>query len=230
MAFAGRLDAASIGALWRPAMRAAERARGQPLAFDLGAVSFSDVGGASFLAAVEAAHGEAAQPIGAQERVMALLLRARAAGQARAGSETAPRSHRARRHRAGTRAAGRQHRLHRRGSGGGRPAADAAAHAAHARSAALYRSGRRAVAAAGGAARLSDRPDPGVPVGGADAAVRRRHLRRQPGGDQPGARTWPAAGGGDPGRTHRLRLRRRDRHHEGERGGRCPDDDGAGSR
>ena len=81
------------------------------------------------------------------------------------------------------------------------------------------------VAAAG----LSDRPDPGVPVGGADAAVRRRHLRRQPGRDQPGARTWSAAGGGDPGRTHRLRLRRRDRHHEGERGDRCPDDDGARS-
>ena len=90
MAFAGRLDAASIGSLWRPAMRAAERARGQPLAFELGAVSFSDVAGASFLAAVEAAHGEAAQPIAAQERVMALLLRARAAGQALAGSETAP--------------------------------------------------------------------------------------------------------------------------------------------
>ena len=90
MAFAGRLDAASIGSLWRPAMRAAERARGQPLAFELGAVSFSDVAGASFLAAVEAAHGEAAQPIGAQERVMALLLRARSAGQSRAGSETAP--------------------------------------------------------------------------------------------------------------------------------------------
>ena len=51
MAFAGRLDAASIGSLWRPAMRAAERARGKPLAFELGAVSFSDVAGASFLAA-----------------------------------------------------------------------------------------------------------------------------------------------------------------------------------
>jgi phospholipid/cholesterol/gamma-HCH transport system permease protein len=92
MAFTGRLDAASIGSLWRPAMRAAERARGQPLAFDLGAVSFSDVAGASFLAAVETAHGEAAQPIGAQERVMALLLRARVAAQTRGGSETTPRA------------------------------------------------------------------------------------------------------------------------------------------
>ena len=91
MAFAGRLDAASIGSLWRPAMRAAERARGQPLAFDLGAVSFSDVAGASFLAAVEAAHGEAAQPIGAQERVMALLLRARAAAR-RARAARPPRA------------------------------------------------------------------------------------------------------------------------------------------
>ena len=49
LAFAGRLDAASIGSLWRPAMRAA-RARARPaLAFDLGAVSFSDVAGATFL-------------------------------------------------------------------------------------------------------------------------------------------------------------------------------------
>jgi phospholipid/cholesterol/gamma-HCH transport system permease protein len=89
MVFAGRLDAASIGELWRPAMRAAERARGQPLAFDLRAVSFSDVGGASFLAAVEAAHGDPAQLIQADERVRALLLRARTAVQAGARSETA---------------------------------------------------------------------------------------------------------------------------------------------
>jgi len=92
MVFAGRLDVASIGALWRPAMHAAESARGQKLAFDLGAVSFSDVGGASFLAAVEAAHGDAAQLIGAQERVRALLLRARAASGAGASGDTVPRA------------------------------------------------------------------------------------------------------------------------------------------
>jgi phospholipid/cholesterol/gamma-HCH transport system permease protein len=91
MAFVGRLEAASIGTLWRPAIRAAEHAHGQTLVFDLGAVSFSDVGGASFLAAVEAAHGDAAQLIGAQERVTALLVRARAATQARPRAATAAR-------------------------------------------------------------------------------------------------------------------------------------------
>ena len=90
MAFAGRLDAASIGVLWRPAMRVAERAHDQTLVFDLGAVSFSDVGGASFLAAVEAAHGDAAQLIGTQESLMALLLRARKEMRAPARGETAP--------------------------------------------------------------------------------------------------------------------------------------------
>jgi phospholipid/cholesterol/gamma-HCH transport system permease protein len=91
MAFSGRLEAASIGALWRRAIRAAEHAHGQPLVFDLGAVSSSDVGGASFLAAVEAAHGDVAQLVGAQERVTALLLRARAATRTRVRGETLPR-------------------------------------------------------------------------------------------------------------------------------------------
>lgn len=91
MAFAGRLDAASIGVLWRPAMRAAERGHDRALVFDLDAVSFSDVAGASFLAAIEAAHGDAAQLIGTPESVMALLLLARKAMQASAGNETAPR-------------------------------------------------------------------------------------------------------------------------------------------
>ena len=92
MAFAGRLDAASIAPLWRSAMRAAEHAREQPLAFDLGGVAFSDVAGASFLAAVEAAHGNAAQLIGAQQGVQALLLRARAAALTSARGDTAARA------------------------------------------------------------------------------------------------------------------------------------------
>jgi phospholipid/cholesterol/gamma-HCH transport system permease protein len=86
--FAGRLDAASIGRLWRPAMRAAAGARGRALAFDLSAVSFSDVGGATFLVAVEAEHGAAAQLIGAQETMAALVMRARAATRDAARSET----------------------------------------------------------------------------------------------------------------------------------------------
>ena len=91
MVFAGRLDAASIGAVWRPAMRAAGHARGHPLSFDLSAVSFSDVAGAGFLAAVEAAHGDAAELIGAPEHVPALLVRARAAAHDGATGEAAPR-------------------------------------------------------------------------------------------------------------------------------------------
>jgi phospholipid/cholesterol/gamma-HCH transport system permease protein len=77
LGFAGRLDAASIGRLWRPAIRAAGQARGQTLAIDVGAVSFSDVAGATFLAALEAAHGDQAELIGAQDRLSALLQRAR---------------------------------------------------------------------------------------------------------------------------------------------------------
>ncbi len=91
MAFAGRLDAASIGALWRSAIRAAEHAHGQTLVFDLSAVSFSDVGGASFLAAIEAAHGDPAELVGARERVTALLLRARAATRAVPHGDSVPR-------------------------------------------------------------------------------------------------------------------------------------------
>ena len=92
MAFVGRLDAASIATLWRPAMLAAEHARERLLAFDLGGVAFSDVAGASFLAAIEAAHGHTAQLIGAQEGVEALLLRARAAAQTCARGDTVSRA------------------------------------------------------------------------------------------------------------------------------------------
>jgi phospholipid/cholesterol/gamma-HCH transport system permease protein len=88
MAFAGRLDAGSIGAIWRRAMHAAERARGRTLVFDLRGVSFSDVGGASFLASVEAAYGGDAQLVGAQDHVSDLLARARDAGQVHAAGAT----------------------------------------------------------------------------------------------------------------------------------------------
>jgi phospholipid/cholesterol/gamma-HCH transport system permease protein len=79
LTFTGRLDAAEIGPLWRPAMRAAQQARGRGLVFDLDGVSFCDVSGAAFLAETEAAHGEPAELAGAQERVVGLLQRARAA-------------------------------------------------------------------------------------------------------------------------------------------------------
>jgi len=78
-AFVGRRDTGSIGALWRPAIRAAEQARGGSLVPDLSKVSFCDVGGASFLAAIETAHGEAAEIVGGDQRATALLRRARTA-------------------------------------------------------------------------------------------------------------------------------------------------------
>ncbi len=61
-------------------MRSGERARGQPLVFDLSGVTFCDVAGATFLAAVETAHGAPAQAAGAEASLMALLGRARTAG------------------------------------------------------------------------------------------------------------------------------------------------------
>jgi phospholipid/cholesterol/gamma-HCH transport system permease protein len=79
LAFAGRLDTASIGALWRPAIRAAEQARGSKLVLDLSEVSFCDVGGATFLAAIETAHGEVTEAVGSDQRAIALLRRAREA-------------------------------------------------------------------------------------------------------------------------------------------------------
>lgn len=77
LSFAGRLDAASVGDLWQQTMREAEQARGGPLVVDLSEVSFCDVAGATFLATLEAAHGDGVQWRGIQERVMALLDRAR---------------------------------------------------------------------------------------------------------------------------------------------------------
>jgi phospholipid/cholesterol/gamma-HCH transport system permease protein len=77
LVFAGRLDSAEIGPLWRRAMRAARQARGRGLVFDLGDVSFCDVSGAAFLAETEATHGGTVELIGAQARVAELLQRAR---------------------------------------------------------------------------------------------------------------------------------------------------------
>jgi phospholipid/cholesterol/gamma-HCH transport system permease protein len=90
LAFAGRLESDAIGPLWRPAIRAAEHARGRPLVFDLSGVSFCDVGGASFLAAIETAHGEPAEAIGTDQRALALLRRARTAARTERHAEATP--------------------------------------------------------------------------------------------------------------------------------------------
>jgi phospholipid/cholesterol/gamma-HCH transport system permease protein len=83
LTFAGRLDAAGIGTLWCRAISAARRARGKGLELDLGEVAFCDVAGATFLASIEAAHGEPAIWVGVPARVEALLKRARSVPRAR---------------------------------------------------------------------------------------------------------------------------------------------------
>ena len=80
LAFAGRLEAHAIGAMWRPAIHAAQHARGHSLSFDLRNVTFCDVGGASLLAAVETAYGAPVEAVGLAARAVGLLERARAAG------------------------------------------------------------------------------------------------------------------------------------------------------
>jgi phospholipid/cholesterol/gamma-HCH transport system permease protein len=57
LVFSGRLDAAGAGKLWRSAIRAATRARGQKLRLDLTAIEAFDMSGAALLLAVEHAHG-----------------------------------------------------------------------------------------------------------------------------------------------------------------------------
>ena len=90
LAFAGRLDAATIGPRWRRAARVARQARGRRLVFDLGGVSFCDVSGAAFLAETEAAHNEAAELASPSEQVAGLVQRARAARVAGSQPQAAP--------------------------------------------------------------------------------------------------------------------------------------------
>ncbi len=85
LAFAGRLDAAGTGHVWRPALAAAARAREQPLIFDLSGLAAFDMTGAALLASAEAAHDGAAAIEGADARVLSLIAHARdAQGKTRA--------------------------------------------------------------------------------------------------------------------------------------------------
>jgi phospholipid/cholesterol/gamma-HCH transport system permease protein len=78
--FAGRLDAPGVGLVWQPTHRAARSGAGQPLTFDLQAVTLCDTAGATLLASLETAHGGGeAELLGADARAVALLARARAA-------------------------------------------------------------------------------------------------------------------------------------------------------
>ncbi len=90
LVFCGRLDAAGAGQLWRQALRAAARARGQALRLDLAAVEAFDMSGAALLLAAERAHGAPIELTGATAHAAAVLARARRAGQAASTSSAVP--------------------------------------------------------------------------------------------------------------------------------------------
>ncbi len=88
--FSGRLNAAGAGALWRPAIRAATRARGRELQCDLAAVEAFDMAGAALLLATENAHGTPIELIGADAHVTAVVELARQAAAEAAPPRAAP--------------------------------------------------------------------------------------------------------------------------------------------
>jgi len=79
IAVIGRLDAQGAGAIWDATLHAAASARGRSLLIDVSAAGFCDLDGATLLAAAEAAHAGPATLLGATERVVALMARARTA-------------------------------------------------------------------------------------------------------------------------------------------------------
>lgn len=74
----GRLDVHGLGAIWAEALDAARGASSHDLVVDLSAVTACDMAGAALLAAIEQAHGGTVTLQGGNERVDALLARARA--------------------------------------------------------------------------------------------------------------------------------------------------------
>ena len=68
----GRLDAEGAGAIWKPAIAAAGKARGQALSVDLTGVSLCDMAGAAFLLEMEAAHGADLALIGSESNHVGL--------------------------------------------------------------------------------------------------------------------------------------------------------------
>ncbi|HUC17685.1 MAG TPA: ABC transporter permease [Acetobacteraceae bacterium] len=79
LVFSGRLDADGVAQLWTPTLKAASRAKGKSLLYDLSAVSFCDTAGATLLVAAENAHGEPARLAGEAENLHTLLDRVRRA-------------------------------------------------------------------------------------------------------------------------------------------------------
>ncbi len=228
LAFAGRLDAGGAGVVWRPAVRR-RGARAGSRSYSISAASPPATWRAPrFLAAAESAHDGAAAIEGADARVLSLLAHARD-GQIRPKPEAAPHDRPGswRDLLLGFRAAGRRRAF---------LGEIALAVARAALAAADVQCGRICCATP---TRRGCAPCRWLPVLGFlmglilafQSAVPMRQfgadlLCRQPGLGQPAARTWAAAGGGHPGRAHRVGLRRRDRHHEGERGDRRAGHDG----
>jgi phospholipid/cholesterol/gamma-HCH transport system permease protein len=91
LAFAGRLDAPGVGAVWQAAHRAVRDGGGKSLILDLAAVTVCDMAGATLLASVEAAQGGGHATLrGGDQRVGALLSRARAAAFAKPPAKGTP--------------------------------------------------------------------------------------------------------------------------------------------
>jgi phospholipid/cholesterol/gamma-HCH transport system permease protein len=88
--FAGRLDSAGAGAVWRPALAAARAARGRRLRFDLAGIEAIDTAGVTLLLELEEAAGAAAELDGATDRTRALLAQVRATRKAAAPAPPAP--------------------------------------------------------------------------------------------------------------------------------------------
>ncbi len=77
LAFAGRMDAAGIAAIWTQTMRAARAAKGHDLAADLTGVELCDTAGVTLLLRAEAAHGGTISLRGESGAVGTLLERLR---------------------------------------------------------------------------------------------------------------------------------------------------------
>ncbi len=79
LVFAGRRNADGVARLWTPTLAAASRARDRKLLFDLSAVTVCDTAGATLLVVAEQVHGAPAALMGANQALLGLIDRVRAA-------------------------------------------------------------------------------------------------------------------------------------------------------
>ncbi|MGH7085353.1 MAG: ABC transporter permease [Acetobacteraceae bacterium] len=92
LVFTGRLDADGVARLWTPTLAAASGARDRTLLFDLSAVTVCDTAGATLLVVAEQVHGAPAALKGANQALLGLIDRVRAASAMRTSpaAPTAP--------------------------------------------------------------------------------------------------------------------------------------------